>query len=207
MDITTIPYRAEADGNCLYNAVSLALFGTESYSDELRARAAIFLHDNASEFCTVEGYMRLTGIEIAMPALEFIIDSSLERDGQTEHIESIKKRAKLVVKRGVFSSILEIIAVSNVLHVAIDVIYPCKINKFTKPELFSGKYVPKDSSASITISWTHTSDKDMESGRWMPNHFVPCSDSVGLKVNSSQYKIIGYLLFLHTFVYQKYNRA
>ena len=38
-----MPVKTSGDGNCLFNAVSLALFGTESFATELRLRTALEL--------------------------------------------------------------------------------------------------------------------------------------------------------------------
>ena len=42
----TIPYRVAADGACLFNSISLALYGTEKYSYELRFRTALHMRRN-----------------------------------------------------------------------------------------------------------------------------------------------------------------
>ena len=95
---------------------------------------------------------------------------------------------------GKYASILEVICLVDCLNISIDLIYPSEHNLFTKKELFSGRISPTTDSTlkSITLSWTSTSDTNVQSGRWMPNHFVPCGQ---LKVSEVILKQEGYLDF------------
>lgn len=184
------PCRATADGNCLYNSMSLAYFGTETHSYELRVRTAIKLKQMAYELCSTEFMSKVYGQTVSEKDMELIISASVNADDldYSDHAISIANMSKRVLKSGIYSSVLEVVAVGHVLNRNINIIYPCNNNPFTKKELFSGELKcctsTSETADPIIISWTHTSNRDNQSGKWIPNHFVPCevSDVTRVKI-------------------------
>jgi len=68
------PRAVAGDGNCLYRALSLALFGTEDYYGYLRVRTAIELVSNASAYSSDSSSFVLGDLPIYTPAYRDYID-------------------------------------------------------------------------------------------------------------------------------------
>ena len=91
--------------------------------------------------------------------------------------KTIKNRSKSLIKSGEYASMVEVFYASSMLNMDIEILYPSSFNLFTKQELYSGVVRCTSASRSITISWTSTdqdSVKNLQTGKWRPNHFVPC---------------------------------
>lgn len=177
------PYKATPDGNCLYNSIGLACFGTEIYSYELRVRTAIKHREMGQYLCSTEFMSKIYSKTNSKKDIEIILVSSVQVDDldMSDHQTSIESMSRRVLESSVYSSILEILAVGHVLNVNLNILYPCDKNPFTKKELFSGEFKCCKSEAGTSdslISLTHTYSRDIQSGRWIPNHFVPCEVSM-----------------------------
>ena len=184
----------KADGNCLFNSVSLAVYATETYSMELRVRCCVHMFDN-------HRLIEKDNVELALNRklsdadYNMMIQSSVDSCIVNSDVNIMAKaHARKMMFVGKYASILEVICLADCLNISIDLIYPSEHNLFTKKELFSGRISPTTDSTlkSITLSWTSTSDTNVQSGRWMPNHFVPCGQ---LKVSEVILKQEGYLDF------------
>ena len=188
------PVMVKADGNCLFNSVSLAVYATETYSMELRVRCCVHMFDNPR-------LIEKDNVELALNRklsdadYNMMIQSSVDSCIVNSDVNIMAKaHARKMMFVGKYASILEVICLADCLRISIDLIYPSEHNLFTKKELFSGRISPTTDSAlkSITLSWTSTSDTNVQSGRWMPNHFVPCGQ---LKVSEVILKQEGYFDF------------
>lgn len=168
------PFAVNADGNCLFNALSLAYFGSEHYGYELRVRCCRLMHENP-DVLSRSNLSAVYGRDLSSDEFGIIVQSSLDLKGK-QLSEAVQDRAKFMLSRSQYASVLEVVASGIVLNVNIDLIYPCSETPYTRKELFSGRLICASSngdSKSITLSWTHTTDTNTQ-GCWAPNHFVPC---------------------------------
>ena len=151
------------DGNCLYHAVSLAVFGDTSASMERRARTAIELavnrqHYDGDDFTNVsEGY-----------------------DNELRAASSLSQ----------YGDILALIALANVIEINVLSVYP-PVNGLTDRafQYLNTTVHPRcGSSKSISITWTYCGATKQPI--WTPNHFVAllriaADDSATFVVDSS----------------------
>lgn len=151
------PISVSADGNCLFNSVSMFLAGNESLSTELRVRTAIELAYNR------QLYLRQPNAESFNNTADF--DESLLD----------------CVKEGGYSSIWTICALSTVIKRKIISVYP-DINGnhdivYTILNVMISPITTLriDALDSLKIMWTRA-QPPINSGPsqlWTPNHFVP----------------------------------
>lgn len=168
------PFAVKADGNCLFNALSLAYFGSENYGYELRVRCCRLMYEDPDIF-SHSNLSAVYGRDLSSDEFGIIIQSSLDLKGKPLS-EAVQDRAKLMLNHSRYASVLEVVASGIVLNVNINLIYPCSETPYTRKELFSGKLICAINNGdceSITLSWTHTTDSNTQ-GCWAPNHFVPC---------------------------------
>jgi len=97
----------------------------------------------------------------------------------------LKKDTVDCTKRGNWSSVWRIIALSNMLNIRIDTVYPSvngtKHYAFKYMNTTSRPPFTDSDKGTITLTWTNTIESDRENvtnrGRpkkeWTPNHFVP----------------------------------
>ena len=148
-----IPAAVPADGNCLFNALSVAHVGNVSLATELRVRTCIEMVANKHEYLKKHKQIR---INLVSP----------------DYSEAMRECAV----NGRFSSAWTISAASTVLKTRIVSVYP-PVNGLldkTIPILHSTFAPTKDESprARIVIMWS--SVPLPSSGlMWTPNHFVP----------------------------------
>lgn len=173
------PYAVKGDGSCLFNALSLALFATQTYSYEFRVRLSLYMYDNP-DLLTTNTLSKLYGRQLTDDDREILLQSSISRkDFVTDDITTtIKNRARTMLRVKEYGSMVEVIYMASLLNIEINVIYPPELNLFTRKALFSGKIKPTGASRKfITIAWTHTDNTSTQKGNWIPNHFVPCRQS------------------------------
>ena len=154
--------KTTGDGNCMFNAVSLALFSTEDVSLLLRLLTAVELYDDADYYAT-------------HPAMETHFFSALSRLSDKEEmelsrVEAIKREVKLKVsvenKRSAF---ICLVALSRILGVEIKSIFPDVHNR--DRALFHQHLIPSDVlGPTIKILWSGSSS--CETG-FVADHIVP----------------------------------
>ena len=178
--ITTLkPINVKKDGSCLFNSVCLALSGSESRACELRVRTCIFMR-NHPEIFNIKQLRKLFRKTLSEKDLAMIIHSSVDQHDfvEGEMFKTIQNHSRSMLEPSKYASMIDIFFISQLLNIEIEVIYPSKSNSFTRQELFSGTMKPSGApSRKIFISWTstdHSSVQQLATGRWRPNHFVPC---------------------------------
>ena len=110
-----MPHVTKADGNCLYNAISIGLFATASYSYKLRVRTCIYMYNNP-ELLNSDTVSRLMGRVITEDEIEFMLQSSV-RDLSKSLADAIINRSHKMCKSSEYGSILEILYISHMLNV------------------------------------------------------------------------------------------
>ena len=154
-----VPVLCLGDGNCLYNSISLILTGDYQLSRELRLKVVNELILNREYYDTKN----------------LNIYSSAQYDGyETEVLHA--------VKNGVYSSMRNMVALSNVLGCEIRSIYPDTNNPCVNKDEMNKMLVPRTKKFDhiLNIMWTHTTNTSLMDG-WSPNHFVPCVESSRIK--------------------------
>ena len=149
-------FKAKGDGNCLFNAVSVATFGNESKSTELRFRVVLEMVANKCFYEQLPGHEKGYYDTIAGT-----LDDNILR----------------AAKNYSWSSVYDIHALASILNCTITAIYP-PINGLLDINVRSlnRRYLPRQQQQKqqeITIMWTSTSSPQATKELWQPNHFVP----------------------------------
>ena len=143
-----IAFNSSKDGSCLFNALSLTLYGSEIHSKELRVKALIELVLNEP------------GIQSRLPDDAW----KVTRNYQETVLECASNSG--------FSDAFTIMALSSALRIGIYSIYP-PVNGLTDKAfiIFNGLFsLVAEPKVTVHIMWTHTHSKKRY---WTPNHFVP----------------------------------
>ena len=152
------PIRVMGDGNCLFNSVSVALFGSESASMRLRYFTAIEL-----------------GVNQESLKKEFI---SKKFHYVTEDFEEACKNVCTV---GGFSCAWTLMALCNVIKREIVCLYPRINGPFDEvAKILDTTFTPSEvkSKSKVYIMWT-SSFTPVLGRTWLPNHFVPLENVNG----------------------------
>ena len=172
------PKKATGDGNCLYNAVSLAVTGTEDLSYALRLLVSIELYENASFYAN---HPRInTALAHSTTSVYTFLDSAIGNHKNVSSITStIKQMVKYVCTPNNYSCLMELFAISSVLKSPVYSIYPLRQSAANIRPLFHGKIYPRetieDNHRSIFLLWSGE-DKHkigMSGTYFCANHFVP----------------------------------
>lgn len=157
------------DGNCLFNAASIALCGDEGMSLELKYKCFLELVLNAD---SIQNHKEKAAIQVLSPDYE----------------EAILKCAK----SGGYSSMWTMIAFSHVTQHNIESLYPM-VNVLKDPAVLTSNTMLLPSTGPIEdkplrILWTRTSpcnENSINKKSWTPNHFVPLvEDSMASVTNN-----------------------
>jgi len=149
------PVKVREDGNCLFNAISVAIFGHEHASSELKVKTCIEMTLNESFYVNFHSNTNIP-----------LVSTSFEQ-------------AKLdCAINGRYSSCWTIHAASNVIKRPIKSVYPVVngnvdgyigiLNTTFKPRLTHPRPCRQ-----IVVMWTNCQTSTSQSCNWIPNHFVP----------------------------------
>ncbi len=151
--LTRLPAAVPADGNCLFHALSTAITGDTSLSEELRVRTCIEMVVNKDLY---EKKHKNTGVKLASPDYRIAV--------------------KECAIDGKFSSAWTIDAAASVLGTKILSIYPPVNGLLDKTvSILHRRFSPnKDRSLRppIVLMWSSVS-RPRTGVTWLPNHFVP----------------------------------
>jgi hypothetical protein len=151
------PIRTLADGNCLFNAASMALSGSTKLATELRLRAAIELILNSDYYANHpivtnanvplkfqkrknSSECRTYDVEAVFMAAIFSSDACtlLDKHGFRSALE---QEIKNTLRLGCFSGILQIMGLSSAIGCQIKMVYPDE--RHTMYPLLNGMYSPR----------------------------------------------------------------
>ena len=170
-----VPVTSSADGNYLFNSMSVLFVGNESLNTELRMKTARefitnrHLHDKLD-------YLKYTTIKN----------------------EQFEEEVLDTIKDGSYPGIMHRKALVDVTKRHINSIYPMIENSLVDRSFFYITSSTNEESSSteevgvFNIMWTHTGNKTLIG--WYPNHFVPCfsikdlSKLVGRTSNKTKFK-------------------
>ena len=173
--------KVTGDGNCLYNAASVALVGNESFSPHLRLLTATELYDNAQFYVKHPKLIEAVN-DCGLPEVSLFIQclskNGLESwDEKMDHVAAVQSEAIGGCKDGEWSCMFHLMALATVLGRPILSAFPnCDMN--TRP-LFHGYILPRQSMDGNTkspamILWSRDGSLDNRPGSWyQSNHFVP----------------------------------
>ena len=169
-----------ANGNCLFNAVSIALSGGEALAATLRLLTVSALLGHCEFYAQhpqLVSMAQLSGYSV--PALVNILLSSEKAEklyGETGSVSrAIEALAKETAKKYVYPSQFHIMALASVIQKPIKVVYldiptTMRIKKALHCVLYP-REISDCQSDLICIMWTRTSISSLHG--WEPNHFVP----------------------------------
>ena len=190
------PVKVAGDRNCLFRSFSLAMFGTEGYHIEMRARAIIEL------LCHSEHYLSVQNMFHSNDQLLLFWMANYSSPRETSYlnmhyIDNVSRVLKAVIADSLNSNswvgIWHIAALSSVLHRPVKSIYPAEavgiatnstVRYVLNRSLYSRTEI--NTTECIKIMWTSCSPKCTQ--LWQPNHFVVCfSDESFQSQNSKQF--------------------
>ena len=150
-----LPLKTRGDGNCLFNAISLVLFGNEEAATELRVRTCLELVENQGWY---ENSYESSRIQLVCPDL---IEASLA-----------------AARDGSYSSAYTMAAAASVIGTKLTSVYPPVSGMLDGSlSILNATFIPRQVTAShnaeVFVMWTSTMPKDKKFQRWNPNHFVP----------------------------------
>ena len=143
-----VAYHSTPDGNCLFNAVSICLFGSEMYRNLLRLKTLKYIGNN---------------FEI------------LKESGRLPTSDCLKETMLDCAKDYAWSNILTVFCLAQALQIKINAVYPpvngiCDMNYLTLPKVLEPMNgLPLKE---IYLMWS-SAEKYEISGNFQPNHFVP----------------------------------
>ena len=146
-----IPSMTTGDGNCLFNAVSIALTGNEDRAPELRVRTSVEMALNA------DTYKR-----------------RLDYDQLLAHSPSYSASMKDCCTEGAYSSIWTMMALSAVIGLPIKSVYPPMNGTKCKAHTALSKLFVTDENEkreTLTVMWSRMGPWRLPT--WTGNHFVP----------------------------------
>ncbi len=154
--LSHIPVDVTGDGNCFFNAMSIALSGGETLAVELRVRTCI-------EMVKFQQYYETHALSERFSLVS------------PEYVDACLKCAQNYE----FSSIYTIHALASVLCCTISSVYPCLNGLLdNRMNILNATLPPRSkpkqfTNAKFYICWTTGSTRDIHYGKWDPNHFVP----------------------------------
>ena len=173
--------RTSPDGNCLFNAVSLALVGDETQTSLLRLLVAVELLLNCEFYIQ---HPRFTPFSSADHQEDKLFSLCLTRESDKVYVDTKKSKedaiwseALIATKSKEWSGFFHIAELSTVIARPIFSAYPnCQtwIRDFLHSEICPGEIQNIVPLEPLFVLWTRDGNLDNRSGAWYsPNHFVP----------------------------------
>lgn len=179
-----VALKSKPNGDCLFNAVSITLFGNDTRSLLLRLLVAGELYFNRSFYADHDVFKDTTASDPELyPNILFSV--ALTRRGDRKFSETgsrddtLKEEAFVACEIGQWSSLVHIMGMSSVLSKPIVSMYPtvqfkyrCLVNRIINPRASDTSVMPNEEA--INILWSRDGNLDNRAGTWYtPNHFVP----------------------------------
>ena len=170
------PVQIYGDGNCLYRAMSVCLFGDEKHFKEMRVRVVFEIVTNIKRYINKETYNRMSENSVS---LEYVFETSVSPECYVREDLNTSLRSEMIKssKDGEYAGLLQIFAAVNAIHRPVYSIYPRANNPAVDRKSHNLCIVPFSNESSnlrdtVHVMWTHTSNTNMTA--WSPNHFVAC---------------------------------
>ena len=178
--------RATPNGDCLFNAASIVLFGHEDHAILLRLLVAGELYFNATFYADHELFNETerSNPELARDVLFLIAltkRGDLRYTASQSKMEAVKEEAFVACEKGEWSSLVHLMGLSSVMSTPILSIYPDVsfryrplMHREIQPRRCPLEISLKVTDAPINILWSRDGNLDPRPGAWyQPNHFVP----------------------------------
>lgn len=179
------PVSIYGDGNCLPRCGSLLAFGQEDEHVELRVRLACELALNADVY--LDDAFLGTGMDKALPFAKFYATYTSHYTVQGLTPDAIRDIFQLEVQEwvhgGTFAGMWQVHALSSVLGVALQSVYPQHGGFNVRPHLHRVVFPRQAAAATASappqlfvpgVMWTSTHGSAVPPRSWAPNHFVVC---------------------------------
>ncbi|GFO17390.1 PiggyBac transposable element-derived protein 4-like [Plakobranchus ocellatus] len=180
------PLSTPADGNCFFNAVSIALVGSTALAETLRLLTAIEIGKADNNYFLhpiIETAMSLPCVHQRETHM-----SLLTSDDEVEHtrhengdMEALQQLAIKTSTDSYWAGFIHFLAVSNVTGYNIKSFYPQTDCLCEPMKLLLNSSVPPstdNSCGQINIMWSNVNGGISEQAMFVPNHFVPLSEEV-----------------------------
>ena len=164
------PVMCIGDGNCLFRAFSIILFGDEDHHTELRMRSISELAKNEDHYLDENYLLALAG---ASNVVKSLLPSSVNVISK-DPITSFRKEVLRTVRSFTFANMWHIFSLSNALGCRVVSVYPKVENPGTNRSLLNITIQPSTPTTflePVNLMWSHCSDTRKKG--WGPNHFVP----------------------------------
>ena len=175
-----VALKSTANGDCLYNSVSLFLCGDETRSNWLRLLVAEELYSNAEYYATHEIFKNSAKLTDTPESVLFTValtavGDKIISDGGSQ-TEAVKAEAIASCKIGVWGSLLHVMAFASVIKRPIYSLYP-DINFRFRPlmhQLLNPRLSALDDGRDpVYLLWSRDGSFDNRPSAWYkPNHFV-----------------------------------
>ena len=175
-----VALKSTANGDCLYNSVSLFLCGDETRSNWLRLLVAEELYSNAEYYATHEIFKNSAKLNDTPESVLFTValtavGDKIISDGGSQ-TEAVKAEAIASCKIGVWGSLLHVMAFASVIKRPIYSLYP-DINFRFRPlmhQLLNPRLSALDYGRDpVYLLWSRDGSFDNRPSAWYkPNHFV-----------------------------------
>ena len=128
-DQSVVPLKATANGNCLYNAVSIMLCGSEILSKVLRLLVAGELFLNATYYADHPLFHETLGTNASLPFDTLFAISLTEAGGKKlsetcSKTEAVKAEALAALTNGNRSSLIHLMGLPSVISRPVNSVYP-----------------------------------------------------------------------------------
>ena len=185
-DQSVVPLKATANGNCLYNAVSIMLCGSEILSKVLRLLVAGELFLNATYYADHPLFHETLGTNASLP-FDTLFAISLTEAGDKKlsetcsKTEAVKAEALAALTNGNWSSLIHLMGLPSVISRPVNSVYPDVnlrlpirnlMHRVINPRVMSSRH--SSLQEPIMVLWSRDGNFDNRPGVcFEPNHFVP----------------------------------
>lgn len=181
--VQLIAKRSTADGNCLYNSASMAVYGSEKVWHILRLLVAGELYLNARYYASHPHFQRLLGKTHYTANCIFAMSLSCDYPDIRDMESIVRQEAIATCIPRKWSALIQVMALASVLRRPVFSVYPIA-HKAMRP-LLHGKVFPRlqesaqlqcsaTTSRTVYIMFSRDSNLNSKPGVvFQPNHFVP----------------------------------
>lgn len=185
--------RSTANGNCLFNSASIILYGSESYSVQLRLAVIIELMKDAGRYLEIGAFETdIIYSNNALDSVEFLKKMNQDNPEYEKYFAYLSE-LKRMCSNFSWCTLMAFYGLSNAVKQPVYTIYPeiksklireiyhCKIKPFQQRATQSSGETSVVLEQPLFILWTNTSiktkieaDTVLIENNFHPNHFVPC---------------------------------
>lgn len=171
------PLVTEANGNCLFNAVSMILFGNDNYHIEMRVRTVCELILNEDIYLNNKKLRQMSDESLkSCDILQYLIstcESYITSNGNVK--EAYRAEVMQTIFEYRFCSMLHIYAITNMLNIMVHSVYPNITNVGVNRKIHHQIITPYNRGSvpkmPVYIMWSNKTEL-LVTKEWQPDHFV-----------------------------------